>query len=86
MTVETLFQKCFSMWVGQFPSTERLLNRSRFKGAMQATRLLSPLPGQEVSLLGPNWQNSLRLPLSDLGSRVQPQEYTMDGEKPLNVD
>lgn len=41
---------------------------------------------QEVSLLGPNWQNSLRLPVSDLGSRVQPQEYTMDGEKPLNVD
>jgi len=39
----------------------------------------------EVSLLGPNWQNSLRLPVSDLGSRVQPQEYTMDGEKPLNV-
>ena len=47
---------------------------------------LSHSIGQEVSILGPNWQNSLRLPLSDLSSRVQLQDYQMEGEKPLNVD
>ena len=41
---------------------------------------------QEVSLLGPNGQNSFRLPLSDLGGRVQPQDYQMDGQKALSVD
>ena len=48
--------------------------------------LLDHSLGQEVSILGPNWQNSLRLPLSDLSSRVQLQDYQMEGEKPLNVD
>ena len=41
----------------------------------------------EVSLLGPSLQNSIRVPLAKLQeSRGQPEDYTMEGEKPLLVN
>ena len=41
----------------------------------------------EVSLLGPSLQNTIRVPLVKLKeARGQPQDYTMEGEKPLIVN
>ena len=39
----------------------------------------------EVSLLGPSWQNSLRITVSELSAGGRPEEYSMDGEKPLTA-